>query len=115
MLMHRFGKLSAALTLGALAALPLAAQSPTDLADARRSGAHVGGWESVTVPAGTFRALHVTTDDGGEVWASREVPFGLVKTHGKQGDLALTGRGTDAKSSITETPLEMPALPMPKN
>ncbi len=224
--MHRFGKLSAALTLGALAALPLAAQRPSDLADickvlggaklgqwasfdgtsggsggkirlavvgsersgdstlywfevsfagkdpgksgvvqiltgslasglespralvfkagpqpamkisgemvgmmgkqgrdnttafdwaGRCSGAHVVGWESVTVPAGTFRALHVTTDDGGEVWASRDVPFGLVKTHGKQGDLALTGRGTDAKSSITETPLEMPALPMPKN
>ena len=81
----------------------------------RCSGAHVVGWESVTVPAGTFRTLHVTTDDGGEVWASREVPFGLVKTHGKQGDLALTGRGTDAKSSITETPLPMPAMPMPKN
>ncbi|OLB58453.1 MAG: hypothetical protein AUI13_06880 [Gemmatimonadetes bacterium 13_2_20CM_2_69_23] len=31
-------------------------------------GAHVVGWESVTVPAGTFRALHVTTEDGGEVW-----------------------------------------------
>src|SRR5439155_347402 len=30
------------------------------------SGAHVVGWESVTVPAGTFRALHVTTEDGGE-------------------------------------------------
>src|SRR5437762_11052714 len=81
----------------------------------RCSGAYVVGWESVTVPAGTFRALHVTTDDGGEVWASREVPFGLVKTHGKQGDLALTGRGTDAKSSITDTPPELPALPMPKN
>jgi len=81
----------------------------------RCGGAHVVGWESVTVPAGTFRALHMTTDDGGEVWASRDVPFGLVKTHGKQGDLALTGRGADAKSSITETPLEMPAMPMPKN
>jgi len=55
----------------------------------------VVGWESVTVPAGTFRALHVTTGDGGEVWASRDVPFGLVKTHGKQGDLALTGRGAE--------------------
>src|SRR5258706_12679119 len=32
----------------------------------RCSGAHVVGWESVTVPAGTFRALHVTTDDGGQ-------------------------------------------------
>src|SRR3989475_440548 len=81
----------------------------------RCSGAHVVGWESVTVPAGTFRALHVTTDDGGEVWASREVPFGLVKTHGKQGDLALTGRGADAKSSTTEKPLDMPAMPMPRN
>src|SRR5439155_743231 len=81
----------------------------------RCAGAHVVGWESVTVPAGTFRALHVTTEDGGEVWASREVPFGLVKTHGKQGDLGLTGRGADAKSSITEKPLEMPALPMPKD
>jgi hypothetical protein len=79
------------------------------------SGAHVVGWESVTVPAGTFRALHVTTDDGGELWASREVPFGVVKTHGKQGDLALTGRGADAKSSITEKPLEMPAMPMPQH
>ncbi len=50
----------------------------------RCSGAHVVGWESVTVPAGTFRALHVTTDDAGEVWATRDVPFGLVKLHGKQ-------------------------------
>src|SRR5438046_854926 len=73
----------------------------------RCSGAHVVGWESVTVPAGTFRALHVTTDDEGEVWASRDVPFGLVKLRGKQGDLVLSARGTDAKSSITEKPLDM--------
>src|SRR6266550_3376542 len=82
---------------------------------AKCSGAHVVGWESVTVPAGTFRALHVTTQDGGEVWASREVPFGLVKTHGKQGDLALTARVVEAKTATTEKPLEMPAMPMPKN
>jgi hypothetical protein len=73
----------------------------------RCSGAHVVGWESVTVPAGTFRALHVTTDDAGDVWASRDVPFGLVKLHGKQSDLVLAARGTDAKSSITEKPLDM--------
>jgi hypothetical protein len=73
----------------------------------RCSGAHVVGWESVTVPAGTFRALHVTTDDEGEVWASRDVPFGLVKLHGKRGDLALAARGIDAKSSITEKPIDM--------
>jgi len=73
----------------------------------RCSGAHVVGWESVAVPAGTFRALHVTTDDEGEVWAARDVPFGLVKLHGKHGDLVLAARGTDAKSSITEKPLDM--------
>src|ERR1043166_4108828 len=43
----------------------------------------------------------------GEVWATRDVPFGLVKLHGKQGDLVLAARGTDAKSSNTEKPLEM--------
>jgi len=80
---------------------------------ARCSGAHVVGWESVTVPAGTFRALHVATDDGAEVWGSRDVPFGLVKTHGRQGDMALTGHGSDAKSSITEKPLDIPGL-MPR-
>lgn len=77
---------------------------------ARCNSARVVGWESVTVPAGTFRALHVTTTDGGEVWASRDVPFGFVKMHGKQGDLALTGRGADAKSSITEKPVDMSGM-----
>ena len=75
----------------------------------RCSAAHVVGWESVTVPAGTFRALHVTTDDG-DVWASRDVPFGFVKMHGQKGDLMLTARGADAKSSITEKPMEMPNI-----
>ncbi|HEX4627897.1 MAG TPA: hypothetical protein VH137_03825 [Gemmatimonadales bacterium] len=78
----------------------------------RCSGAHVVGWESVVVPAGSFRALHVTTDDGADVWTSRDVPFGLVKTHGKQGDMALTARGADATSSITEKPIEMPGMMM---
>ena len=74
---------------------------------ARCTGAHVIGWESVTVPAGTFRALHVTTDDGSDVWAALDVPFGLVKLHDKQSDLVLTGRGAGAKSSITEQPQDM--------
>jgi hypothetical protein len=73
----------------------------------RCNAAHVIGWESVTVPAGTFRALHVKADDGGEAWASTEIPFGLVKVHDKHNELLLTGRGSDAKSSITEKPLEM--------
>ena len=79
----------------------------------RCSGAHVVGWESVVVPAGTFRALHLSTDDGDELWASRDIPFGLVKTHGKKGDMVLTGRGADAKSSIAEKPMEMPGMMMP--
>src|SRR5947208_5987971 len=54
MLMHRFGKLSAALTLGALATLPLAAQSPTDLADVCKvlGGAKLGQWASFNGTSG---------------------------------------------------------------
>src|SRR2546421_10943254 len=63
---------------------------------AKCSGAHVVGWESVTVPAGTFRALPVATPAGGDFWASRDGPFGVVKTQGEPGDLALTGRGARA-------------------
>src|SRR6266446_1651624 len=87
----------------------------------RCSGAHVVGWESVTVPAGTFRALHVTTDDEGEVWAARDVPFGLVKLHGKHGDLLLAtlrrptpcpfARCPSPPSSCCSSP---PAPPRPK-
>lgn len=80
----------------------------------RCKSAHVVGWESVTVPGGTFRALHVTTDDGTEVWASRDVQFGLVRLRGKDGELALAARGVDAKSSITEKPLELPGMMMTK-
>lgn len=80
---------------------------------AQCKSAHVVGWESATVPAGTIRALHVTTDDGTEVWASRDVQFGLVRLRGKDGELVLAARGTDAKSSITEKPLEMPGMMMP--
>jgi hypothetical protein len=75
---------------------------------ARCTSTHVVGWESVTVPAGTFRALHVKSDDGGEAWASTEIPFGLVKVHEKESDLVLTGRGAGATSSISEKPQEMP-------
>src|SRR5437867_12605209 len=46
MLMHRFGKLSAALTLGVVVVFPLAAQRPTDLADVCKvlGGAKPGQW-----------------------------------------------------------------------
>src|SRR2546422_9788306 len=46
--MHRFGTFIAALTLGALAALPLPAQAPTDLADVCKvlGDAKLGQWAS---------------------------------------------------------------------
>jgi len=81
---------------------------------ARCKSAHLVGWESVTVPAGTLRTLHVTTDDGTEVWASRDVQFGLVRLRGKDGELALAGRGADTNSSITEKPFELPGMMMTK-
>src|SRR3989441_5219202 len=65
---------------------------------------------STLFPYTTLFRSHVTTEDGGEVWASRDVPFGLVKTHGKQGDLALTGRGADAKSRSEEHTSELQSL-----
>ena len=74
------------------------------------------GEESVSVPAGTFDAYHVRPsaelggDDVGEVWVSKDVPFGLVKTTGQQGSMVLLAAGTDATSSIDETPTEMPGM-----
>lgn len=72
------------------------------------------GWESVTVPAGTHRALHLKVNDGsGELWVTNELPFGMVKWVGTKGEeMALKDHGKGAESSITETPQEMPGMPM---
>jgi hypothetical protein len=76
--------------------------------------ARVVGPETVSVPAGSIAAIHVKSADGGDAWLAKDIPFGLVKAVGKQG-LVLTGYGSDAKSSITETPQDMPTIPgMPK-
>jgi len=73
------------------------------------------GWERVTVPAGEFRALHMRNPGSqmvSEVWVQPEMQFSMVKAVLKDGAvMELTGQGTDAKSSITETPQEMPGLP----
>ena len=70
--------------------------------------ATVVGWESVTVPAGTFRALHVRSAEGGDAWVARDVPFGMVRVRDKRGTLmVLTGHGRDARSAIREQPREM--------
>ncbi len=75
-------------------------------------GAEELGWESVTVPAGTMRALHLrATDNSGEMWVTDAFPFGMVKWVGNKGEeLVLLGHGKDATSSITETPKEMPGM-----
>jgi hypothetical protein len=81
-------------------------------ADALRACAEakVVGWESVTVPAGTFRALHVRNADGrGESWVVPDLPFAIVKVtrgndNGAMNDMVLLAHGSGARSEITETP-----------
>ncbi len=75
----------------------------------KAGGIQVLGVESVTVPAGSFRALHVKDNEGGEAWLQTGVGvFAMVKVLSKDGMvMALTGRGSDAKSAITETPKPM--------
>jgi len=66
----------------------------------------VVGWEEVTVPTGALRALHIrNTKEGTEAWLRPELYFAVVKVVLKDGaEMALTGSGADAKSSITEQP-----------
>ncbi len=65
------------------------------------------GWETVSVPAGSFNSLHLRQKDGSEGWVTLDHQFGLVKGVTKDAVMELTGRGADAKSSITETPRNM--------
>ena len=73
----------------------------------------VVGWEDVTVPAGTFHALHIRhARDQTEAWVRTELYFGMVKVVMKDGGvMALAGHGGGAKSSITETPRDMMGPP----
>lgn len=87
-------------------------QNNAALDAARRcASAQVVGWESVSAAGGSIRALHLKNVDGAEAWIASDVPFGIVKAHPKDGgEMILTGRGMDAKSSITEKPQEMPGM-----
>lgn len=67
----------------------------------------VVGTETVTVPAGTFKTTHLKNADGDEVWATKDVPFNMVKYNGKDAHMELTGTGKDAKTAIVGTPQEM--------
>jgi hypothetical protein len=89
------------------------AKNSTSEIEKRCHSAHSTGYESVTVPAGSFRALHVVDDSSGaQAWISASVPFGLVKTLQKDGTTqVLIAKGSGAKSSITETPtVGMPGM-----
>jgi len=77
------------------------------------------GVETITVPAGTFKAHHwqfITEDEAVDAWVSEDVgPYGLVKTSAKDFEMILLGHGDGAKSLITETPqsMSMPGFKMP--
>ena len=73
----------------------------------------VVGWEDVSVPAGHFRALHMKHPRRAmEVWVQPDLEFAMVKgTLQDGGVMELKAQGTGAKSSITETPTELPGFP----
>jgi hypothetical protein len=84
--------------------------SKTDWRDFCAKSTFVGE-ESVTVPAGTFKARHYQGPDG-DTWASMDAPvWHLVKMVTKDGKtMVLSARGTGAKNEITETPVDMKAM-----
>jgi hypothetical protein len=71
-------------------------------------GTTVAGEESVTVPAGTFKAVRFHNSKyNSDTWIVPTLPFYMVKSKGKDFEFSLTSSGDGAKSSITETPKEM--------
>jgi len=70
------------------------------------------GPESVTVPAGKFQTRHFRSDQyTSDSWLTSDIPFAMVKSVGKNYELALTAYGDGAKSSITEEPQSMGGRP----
>ena len=71
-------------------------------------GVTIAGKESVTVPAGTFKAVRYHNSKyEGDTWMVPNLSFYMVKSKGKNIEMNRTGSGDGAKSSITETPQEM--------
>jgi hypothetical protein len=74
-------------------------------------GVTLVGEESISVPAGKFKAVHFhNSKHETDAWVSPSVPFVMVKSEGKKHKMELVQTGDGAKSSITETPTEMPGL-----
>jgi hypothetical protein len=74
-------------------------------------GVTMEGKESVTVPAGTFKALryHDAKHDA-DTWVVPGRPFLMVRSKGKDFEMSLVSSGDGAESSIAETPQEMPGM-----
>jgi hypothetical protein len=71
-------------------------------------GVTLVGEESVTVPAGTFKAARFHNDKHeSDAWMARDQPFYLVKSLGKDHEIVLVSTGDGARSSITEEPQDM--------
>jgi hypothetical protein len=69
------------------------------------------GQEKVTVPAGTFNTKHYhSAKYENDSWVDPGLSFGMVKAIGKHHDMERIRDGNGAKSSITETPQEMPGM-----
>jgi hypothetical protein len=74
-------------------------------------GVAPAGEESITVPAGTFKAIRYhDSKHNADTWVVPDRPFVMVKSKGKDFELSLASSGDGAKSSITETPQEMPGM-----
>lgn len=66
------------------------------------------GPETVTVPAGKFQTQHFRSDKyTSDSWLTLDIPFAIVKSVGKNYEMALRSHGDGAKSSITEKPQSM--------
>jgi hypothetical protein len=71
-------------------------------------GVTLVGEESVTVPAGTFKAARFHNDKhDSDTWMVQDQPFYLVKSQGKDHEIVLVSSGDGARSSITEEPQDM--------
>jgi hypothetical protein len=71
-------------------------------------GVAPAGEESVTVPAGTFKAIRYhDSKHNADTWVVPDRPFIMVKSKGEKHELSLASSGDGAKSSITETPQDM--------
>jgi hypothetical protein len=70
------------------------------------------GVESVTVPAGTFKAHHWRFTSGADVfeaWVREDVgPYGVVRSVANGAEMVLVAHGDKAVSQITEEPRKLP-------